>query len=172
MIIDELARHGTQGELAALLGITQPTVSALTTAGKLPAHGTLGELVLAYCTNLREVAAARHSEGPLDLAQERAGLAREQRIGVEIKNGVARGEYASVSLLAQVLARASQAVAEHISHLPGRIKTACPALPADALSVVLATIATARNEWVAQTAELEVALLQDDEGEADVGSAA
>ena len=67
--------------------------------------------------------------GTLDLGQERARLAREQRIGIEIKNAVLRGEYAPISLLAEVLASASQAVAERFDHLPGQIKRVAPTLP-------------------------------------------
>jgi hypothetical protein len=48
-------------------------------------------MLLAYCARLREMAAGRQSDaGGLDLIQERAALAREQRIGHEIKNAVSR----------------------------------------------------------------------------------
>lgn len=90
----------------------------------------------------------------LDLAQERAALAREQRIAVELRNAVARGEYAPIRSLAEVLATASQAIAERFEHLPGNIKKACPELPPAAIEQVMAAVASARNEWVRQTSAL------------------
>ena len=44
----------TQAALAALVGMNQPKVSNLISEGKLPAVGTLGELVAAYCQRLRD----------------------------------------------------------------------------------------------------------------------
>lgn len=90
----------------------------------------------------------------LNLADERAALAREQRLQIEMKNAVARGEYAPRELLARLLATASTAVVAHLEQLPGRIKRTCPALPARAIDEVVATVNAARNEWVRATAEL------------------
>ena len=88
--------------------------------------------------------------------QVRAALAREQRFSIEIKNAVLRGTYASIELLGEVLACASQAVAERFDHLPSRLKKSCPDLPSQAMEGVFAVIATARNEWVRDTAALVV----------------
>jgi len=79
--------------------------------------------------------------------QERAALAREQRIGQAIKNGVARKEYAPVGLLADVLGTASSAVVDRFDHLEGVLAKSCPDLPEDAKTAVLTVIADARNEW-------------------------
>jgi len=144
----------TQAEFGHLVGIGQSAVSQLVTEGILPRDGTAAEWLLAYCARLREQAAGRYSDGPLDLGQERAALAKAQREGVEIKNAVLRGEYAEISLLGQTLATASTAVAERFDHLPGRVRRACPLLPQKALEQVLTVIAEARNEWVTQTVEL------------------
>lgn len=101
-----------------------------------------------------------HAPGPrLDLAQERAWLAREQRIAVEMRNAITRGEYAPIQLLGEVLAGASQAVAERFDHLPGQLRKSCPDLPQQALDQVMKTIAEARNEWVRQTVELVTAAI-------------
>ena len=162
----------TQARFAAAVGISQQSVSDLVRKGVLAEGDAPDAWLLAYCSRLRGMAAARHPEGPLDLAQERSALARVQRIGVELRNAVLRSEFAPTAMLTRVLADTSKAVAEHIDHLPARIKTACPALPDAALSVVLTTIDTARNEWVKQTAELVPPLQADEDGEADVGSAA
>nr|HRL99279.1 hypothetical protein [Acidovorax sp.] len=117
--------------------------------------GTLGELLQAYCARLRDQAAGRLGDSlGLDLVQERAALAREQRIGQAIKNGVARKEYAPVGLLADVLGTASSAVVDRFDHLEGVLAKSCPDLPEDAKTAVLTVIADARNEWIKSTARL------------------
>ena len=132
--------------------------------------GPLGEMLVALFTRLREQAAGRWSEGPLDLMQERAALAREQRLGLEIKNSVLRGDYASIELLKQVLSMASQAVSERFDHLPGVLKKTCPQLSDADRDHVVTVIAGARNEWVRATAELVVASFDhDDDTEPELG---
>ena len=112
-------------------------------------------LLLAYCARLRDQAAGRMGENTtLDLVQERAALAREQREGQAIKNAVARREYAPVGLLADVLGRAGGAVVDRFDQLEGALKKACPDLPDEAKTTVLRVIAAARNEWVRETAQL------------------
>lgn len=124
--------------------------------GVLENGAPLRQWLLAYCGRLREQAAGRigSESGGLDLAQERAALAREQRRGIELKNAVLRGDYAAVSLLGEVLAATSQAVAERFDHLPGQVRKACPDLPPAAVDQVMTVIAGARNEWVRGTVAL------------------
>ena len=140
--------------------------------GTLDREGTAGVWLRRYCQRLREQAAGRMGSevGGLDLAQERAALAREQRKGIEIKNAVLRGEFASIQLLAEVLATASQAVAQRFDHLPGQLRKACPNLPAEAIEQVMGAIAQARNEWVAGTVALVSASISttDDEPSPEV----
>jgi phage terminase Nu1 subunit (DNA packaging protein) len=144
----------TQAAFGALVGISQQAVSELIRTGVLGPDDTADEWLLAYCLRLREQAAGRASDGPLDLAQERAALAREQRLGLEIKNATLRHEYKPLSWLCEVLATASQAVAERFDHLPGVLKKECPELGDIERDRVMAVLATARNEWVRQTSEL------------------
>lgn len=148
-----------QADFGALVGISQQAVSDLVSRGVLTDGAPAGQWLLAYCHRLREQAAGRGAgeAGGLDLAQERAALAREQRQGIAIKNAVLRGDYASVGLLAEVLAAASQAVAERFDHLPGQLRKVCAELPPAAVDQVMAAIAAARNEWVRQTSALVVA---------------
>lgn len=154
----------TQQAFGELVGISQPAVSELLRSGVLPNGGTGRQWLLAYCQRLREQAAGRYTEGPLDLAQERAALARTQREGIEIKNAVLRGEYAAVSLLAEVLANASQAVSERFEHLPGHLRKSIPDLPAPVIDQVMTVIAAARNDWVRQTVALvSASVMADDE---------
>lgn len=154
MLID-LDSPATQAMVATVVGVSQQAISAQMSEGKLPREGTVGELVLAYCERLRDQAAGRLGESnELDLVQERAALAREQRVGQAIKNAVARKEYAPVGLLADVLGMASSAVVDRFDQLEGALKKAAPDLPDEAKTVVLKVIASARNEWIRSTAGL------------------
>ena len=164
MVIDQPCR---QADFGALVGVSQQAVSDLVSRGVLEDGAPAGQWLLAYCHRLREQAAGRlgSETGGLDLAQERAALAREQRKGIEIKNAVLRGQYASIQLLAEVLATASQAVAQRFDHLPGLVRKSCPDLPAEAIDQVMVTIAKARNEWADATVALVAATVSttDDE---------
>lgn len=172
-MFDILNQSITQADFARLVGRSEGRVSQWVAEGTLRPGATAGEWLRAVVDRLSAEAAGRYTDGPLDLAQERAALAREQRAGLEIKNAVLRGEYASVALLSQVLATASQAVAERFDHLPGVLKKACPQMTDAERDQVVAVIAQARNEWVRATAELVTAAVNalDDDDEADVGVA-
>ena len=88
MLID-LQAQATQAQLAMVVGVSQQAISAMMGEGKLPPEGLLGDLLVAYCQRLRDQAAGRLGEGMgLDLVQERAALAREQRI-LRVKGHVA-----------------------------------------------------------------------------------
>lgn len=138
-----------------VVGVSQQAISAQMSEGKIPATGTLGDVLQAYCARLRDQAAGRLGESMgLDLVQERAALAREQRIGQAIKNGVARKEFGPVGLLADVLGTASSAVVDRFDHLEGMLAKSCPDLPEEAKTAVLTVIADARNEWIRSTARL------------------
>ena len=170
MLID-LDQQATQAAFGELVGIAQPSVSTLMTEGKLPSAGTLRELLLAYCQRLRDQAAGRMGENTtLDLVQERAALAREQREGQAIKNAVARREYAPIGLLSDVLALASSAVVDRFDQLEGALRKACPDLPDEAKTTVQQVIASARNEWIRSTSTLvtdTVDAMTDDEDQGD-----
>lgn len=143
----------SQAEFAELVGLSEARISQLLADGVMvrgeSAHGWL----VAYCERLRDQAAGRLGAGVggLDLVQERAALAREQRMGQAIKNAVARKEYAPVGLLADVLGQASSAVVDRFDQLEGALRKACPTLPDEAKTTVLSVIASARNEWIRST---------------------
>ncbi len=152
-----------QADFGALVGISQQAVSDLLRNGTLEGDATGAQWLLAYCHRLREQAAGRlgSQAGGLDLAQERAALAREQREGIAINNAIKRGEYASVQVLAKVLATASQAVVQRMDHAPGELRRRCPDLPPEAIDTVMDVLASARNEWLRQTADLMARAIDD-----------
>jgi phage terminase Nu1 subunit (DNA packaging protein) len=153
----------TQAAFGEMVGVSQQAVSEFFRVAALGPGLSGAETLIAYCERLREVAAGRGSAevGGLDLVQERAALAREQRLGYEIKNAVARGEFAPIALLAEVLAMASQAVVERFEQLPGMLKKACPEMPDAGRDQVMTVLAAARNEWEARTRELVVKRLEE-----------
>lgn len=159
-----------QAVVAELVGVSKQAINQMISEGKLPEGGSTGGLVLSYCERLRDQAAGRLGSelGGLDLVQERAALAREQRLGIEIKNALARSEFAPVSLLSEVLATVSQAVVERFDQLPGVLEKSCPDLPSAARAQVMAALSAARNEWMRATesitlAKVETGDSQDDE---------
>ncbi|WP_062362242.1 hypothetical protein [Variovorax paradoxus] len=146
----------TQAEFAVLVGVSEAKVSQLVGEGVIERGQTAHAWLLAYCERLREVAAGRASveAGGLDLVQERARLARSQREAQDIKNAVARGEFAPIGLLADVLGMASSAVVDRFEQLEGALRKACPELPDEAKATVQQVIANARNEWIRSTSKL------------------
>lgn len=144
----------SQAEFAQIVGISEARVSTLISEGVLVKGDSAHSWLLGYCDRLRDMAAGRHSAGGLDLVQERAALARSQREAQELKNAVARGEFAPIGLLADVLGEASSAVVDRMDQIEGQLRKACPDLPEDARQVILRMMADARNEWIRSTAKL------------------
>lgn len=160
----------TQSEFAQMVGLSEAAVSQMVSSGVIDKGATAHTWLLAYCSRLREQAAGRMSAdgGGLDLVQERAALARSQREAQDMKNAVARGDFAPVGLLADVLGAASSAVVDRFDQLDGALRKACPDLPESARMAVHKVITSARNEWIRSTASLiEEQLAADDDGSDD-----
>jgi phage terminase Nu1 subunit (DNA packaging protein) len=173
---DRIERYPTQQEIAEHLDMSDRNLrDLLQSVGLDHKQAAMSEIRVAYIRRLREQAAGRMGGemGGLDLVQERAALAREQREGQAIKNAVARREYAPVGLLADVLGMAASAVVDRFDQLEGALRKACPDLPEEAKTTVQQVIANARNEWLRGTAALVAdgldAMLagQDEEGDGD-----
>lgn len=168
-ILEQMRQPITQAEFAMLIGVSEAKVSQLLSEGVIERGVCAHDWLTSYCQRMRDQAAGRIGSeiGGLDLVQERAALAREQRLGIEIKNAVLRKEYAPIILLAEVLAMASQAIVERFEQLPGMLKRTCPDLPEAARDQVMSTLAAARNEWVARTAALVGERLVDADDDTD-----
>jgi phage terminase Nu1 subunit (DNA packaging protein) len=152
----DLSLAMTQAQFGELVGVSQQAVSEFYKVAALGPGVSTRDTLLAYCARLREQAAGRGSDGELDLVQERAWLAREQRIAQALKNAVTRKEFAPIGVLSEVLAAASGSVAAKLEALPGLLKKVAPDLSEQGRDAIAAEIARARNEWVADTALLEV----------------
>jgi len=171
-LVPLLDKSCSQAEFAEIVGLSEARVSQLVADGVIPRGETAHNMLLAYCERLREQAAGRAGSeiGGLDLVQERAALAREQRIAQELKNAVARGEFAPIGLLADVLGQAASAVVDRFDQLEGALRKSCPDISDDVMMVVLGVLAAARNEWLRSTARLvdqSIDTLQNDAEEDD-----
>lgn len=159
----------SQAEFAEMVGVSEARVSQMMGEGVLSKGDTAHQWLLAYSERLRDQAAGRAGSetGGLDLVQERAALAREQRIAQALKNQVARGEYAPVGLLADVLGMASGAVVDRFDQLEGSLRKACPGIDEDVMTTVMQVVAGARNQWIRSTSKLIAEALEpvDDEEE-------
>lgn len=153
MIKIELAAQPTQAEFASLMGVTQPAISAMMADRRLPQNGTWLELIRAYVGQLRKTAAGPGEEVS-ELARQKTLLIKAQTEAQDLKNAVARGEYAPIGILADVLALASSAIVDRLDQLEGQLRKACPDLPEEARMVILRVIADARNEWIRSTSKL------------------
>jgi len=137
-------------------GVSEARVSQMVADGIIVRGDTALQWNIAAFERLRDQAAGRLGleSGGLDLVQERAALARSQRISQDMKNDIARGEYAPVGLLADVLGMVSSAVVDRFDQLEGALRKACPTLPDDARATVMQVVASARNEWIRSTSKL------------------
>lgn len=155
-VLDCLGAAVSQAEFAKMVGVSEASISKRMSEGVLTRGASAHAWLQSYCEHLRDQAAGRLGEslGGLDLVQERAALARSQREAQELKNAVARGEYAPIGLLADVLGAAASAVVDRMDQVEGDLRKACPDLPEEAHTIVLRVLANARNEWIRSTAKL------------------
>jgi phage terminase Nu1 subunit (DNA packaging protein) len=107
---------------------------------------TVDEIRVAYIRHLREQAAGRATNGDLDLASERAALAREQRIRIEMQNAVTRREYGPIDAIEFSLSELMVRVASQLDTIPGKIKKSSDKLTASDLDIVAGIIAEVRND--------------------------
>lgn len=151
-----LDRSCSQAEFAEAVGVSEARISQLVADGLVPRGETAHNMLLAYCERLRDQAAGRAGSdvGGLDLVQERAALARSQRVAQDLKNAVARGEFAPVGLLADVLGQASSAVADRFDQIEGALRLKRPDIDEELMSAVLSVVTSARNEWIRATTRL------------------
>lgn len=159
----DLTKPMTQADFGSLVGISQQAVGNLVGRGVLDTGAPGLQMLHAYCSHLREQAAGRAANGDLDLATERAGLAREQRIRVALQNAVTQKELAPVALLEEVLSKAGARIAGMLEAIPGGVRRRVPALSAEEITTIGAEIARVRNI----VAAMSLADLRDEEAGED-----
>jgi phage terminase Nu1 subunit (DNA packaging protein) len=136
---------GTQAEFGAVVGISQQAVSDLVAREVLKPGASVGVWVVAYCSHLREMAAGRAASGDLDLAGERARLAKEQADRIAMQNQVTRKELAPTYLLEEILVRAGTRAGAILETIPGMIKRRVPSLSSSEIAAIACEVAKARN---------------------------
>ena len=134
----------TQSAFGEMVGISQPAVSDLLSRGVITAGQPVGEWLKAYCHHLREQAAGRAAAGELDLAGERAALAKAQRERIEMQNAVTRKQLAPVTVIEEVLARVGRQIVGILEAVPVHLKRRSN-LSAEDLDFVAREIVRARN---------------------------
>jgi len=148
-----------QGDFGQLVGISQQAVSDLVRRDVLFPGAAGGMWLQQYCAHLREQAAGRAAAGELDLAAERARLARAQSERIEMQNAETRRESAPVVLLEIAVATMGRKVAAVLEAIPVKIKRRSKNLSAEDIEIITAEITKARN--IAASAQFD---LEDPDG--------
>lgn len=157
----------TQADLAAHLDMSERNLrDVLEVLGLDHKRVPQRDVRVAYIRHLRETAAGRASgsgDGGLDLVQERAALAREQRIRLELVNAATRAEQAPVELLGDALAKAIEVMVAELDQIDGLLAQTAPDLPDAARRAVLACVTSARNKIASRGAQLVLDAIDPDD---------
>ena len=149
-----------QKEIAEHIDLSQPAVSGLMDRLGIDwKTSTIDEIRVAYIRHLREQAAGRAASGDLDLATERARLAKEQADKVAMQNAVTRGDLAPVVMIEEVLTKTAARLAGIFDAIPGLVRRRVPSLRAEEVDLIAAEIARVRNV----VAGMSLADLNDDQ---------
>ena len=149
-----------QKEIAEHIDLSQPAVSGLMDRLGIDwKTSTIDEIRVAYIRHLREQAAGRAASGALDLATERARLAKEQADKVAMQNAVTRGDLAPVVMIEEVLTKTAARLAGIFDAIPGLVRRRVPSLRAEEIDLIAAEIARVRNV----VAGMSLADLNDDQ---------
>lgn len=162
----------SQLEIAEHLGISQQAAGQICAALGIEWQTTsLDTIRLRYIHHLREVAAGRQAEGGINLATERAALARAQRLRIEMDLAQRRGELAPVGAMEMVLAKVGVKVGKILDTIPPQIRRRVPGIPAEVIEAIDSDIAKCRNMAAAMTLD-DLDKEDDDEvGDDDVDAA-
>jgi phage terminase Nu1 subunit (DNA packaging protein) len=136
----------TQVEIGNHLDMDQSSVSRLCAdLGIDWRNSSMDTIRVAYIRRLREQAAGRAAAGDLDLAGERARLAKEQADRVAMQNAVTRGELSRTVVIEQVLCRTGAKMAGIFDGIPGILRRRFPELSGSAIALIAAEIVKVRN---------------------------
>lgn len=158
----DLGMKLTQSAFGAMVGISQAAVSQLMSRGVLTQEAVGSVWLIEYCSHLREQAAGRAAEGGLDLATERARVAKEQADKLAMQNAVTRKELAPTYLLEDILARAGGKAGAILDTIPGLIKRRNAGMNAADVAAIKAEVDKARNAF-AHLSLADIEKTEDDE---------
>lgn len=143
--------HPTQKEIGEHIDINDRNVRyLLAELGIDHREHSLDDIRIMYIRKLRDVAANRATGS---LGEERAGLAREQKLLTRIKKQKELGEWAPISALTKVLASTTSQMASTFDSIPVQLKRKWPELSGEQLNIVRAELSQARNLMVATGVE-------------------
>lgn len=142
----DLSKQVTQQQFAEMVGISQQAVSDLCKRDVLSTGQNAGEWFKCYCSHLREQAAGRATNGDLDLASERAALAKAQREKIEMQNDMTRKEFGPIVSLEMGLSDVMARIASKSDTIIGKLRIASDKLTADDLDIVAGVLADVRND--------------------------
>ncbi len=159
----DLNQKITQTAFGQMVGVSQAAVSQLVSRGVLTPDAVAAVWLVEYCSHLREQAAGRAAEGGLDLATERARVAKEQADKLAMQNAVTRKELAPTYLLEDLLAKAGSRVGSILETIPGLIKRRMPSLNAVDVAAIKSEVDKARN-MIAHLSLADLEQTEDDLG--------
>jgi phage terminase Nu1 subunit (DNA packaging protein) len=139
-------RRPSQLELAEHLDLSDRRVrEVLTELGVDHRQATRDEIRIRYIRKLREEAAGRATVGKLNLADERADLARQQKLRTQVKLYQELGQWAPIEHLTLILSRVAAQVAGILDSIPVQLRLRFPELTAEQLDLIKEALAKARN---------------------------
>jgi len=86
-----------------------------------PGEYDLDQVRITYIRHIRKISAGRGAEKGIDLASERARLAREQTEAAALKNAVARGEYVAIEEVGRQVEAEYGLVRQRLLAIPGKL---------------------------------------------------
>ncbi len=158
----DIDKQATQRQFADMIGVSESAVSGMAREGVIVAGQPIGSWLKDYCARLREQAAGRAATGDLDLAGERARLAKEQADKIAMQNAITRSELAPVILIEEVLSKAASKISGVFDAIPGMVKRRVPNLRSEDIDLIAGEVAKARNI----VAAMSLADINDDSDEA------
>lgn len=152
-------------ELAAMLGVTQKTITSYQSQG-LPFQSNERGKSNIYDTEEvikwfidREIARRYGDPGQatekLDREYEQARYSKAQADGKEIENAIKRGELAPVDFLTDVLSHVASQIAAVLDSIPQKVKRRVPKLTASEVEIVKREIIKAQNAAARMDTNLE-----------------
>lgn len=136
----------TQDEFGRLVGISQSAVSDLKRRGVIAEGQTLGEWLRLYCSHLEKIGNDRAASGDLELATERAKLAKAQRERIDMQNAVTLSEFGPIAELEKGLSHCMAAVSSKLGDIPNRLAQEVASLNQDDLMLVSGIIVEIQHD--------------------------